>query len=447
MKKYSPTVSVIMSVYNGERYLRKAVASILHQTFEDFEFIIINDGSTDGTREILESYHDDRIVLIHQDNAGLTKALHRGLSLARGEYVARIDADDVAKPSRLENQLQFLKKHPKVMLVGSNCYNIDENGSVLSLTDLPVDEVQIKWNLLFYNCLRHSTVMFRRKEVDNLGGYNTAIPYAQDYDLWMRIAGKYSVANLKEPLVYLRVPREGTITYDKIDEQTQQAEQIYLNVLRTLDPEITHRENEVRALNKYIFSDGELNDIERAEKLFIRIYSAFCNSSFTVNTNKDALNRIMYAPYVKFAWSYFNQGALYMFDRCVAKVMDSGFPGPFDIPAKDLCIEEESIFKALNNYFLTNKHDIQSAARAKNLFSRQYASLAWHYYAMGDMRQFRRCLNRSFRNHPSPGGAVLLLKSLLGRRTIEGIHRLRVMFDEGLPVSRMAENDNSKQVK
>ena len=351
MKEYSPTVSVIMSVYNGERYLQKAVASILHQTFEDFEFIIINDGSTDESREILESYDDDRIVLLQQKHTGLTKSLRAGFSLARGDYVARIDADDLAKPERLEKQLKFLRKHPKVMLVGSNCYNIDENGRVLSITDLPVDEVQIKWNLLFYNCLRHSTVMFRRKEVDNLGGYNTAIPYAQDYDLWMRIAGTYSVANLKEPLVYLRVPREGTITFDKIHEQTQHAEQIYLNVLRTLDPEITHRENEVRALKKYIFSDGELNDIDRAENLFMRIYSAFCNSSFTVNTNKDALNRIMFAPYVMFAWSYFNQGDLDKFYRCVAKVLDSGFQGPFDVPANDLFKEEESIFKALNNYF------------------------------------------------------------------------------------------------
>jgi glycosyltransferase involved in cell wall biosynthesis len=440
----TPVISILMSVYNGEKYLRNAVNSILDQTITDFEFIIINDGSTDKSREILESYHDDRIVLLHQQNAGLTKSLSTGLSLARGEYVARIDADDLAKPSRLENQLQFLSKHPKVMLVGSNCYNIDENGSVLSLTDLPVDEVHIKWNLLFYNCLRHSTVMFRRKEVTNLGGYNTTIPYAQDYDLWLRIAGKYSVANLKEPLVYLRVPREGTITYDKIDEQAQHADQIYLNVLRTLDPEITRRENEVRALKKYIFSDGELNDIGRAEKLFIRIYSAFCNSSFTVNINKDRLNRIVYAPYVKFAWSYFNQGNLDMFDHCVAKVMDSGFRGPFEIPADDLYQKEEFTFKALNKYFLGNKQDVASRVRKKFFFSRQYAYLAWNYYSMGEMRQFRRCLSRSFRNHPSPGGAVLLLKSLLGRRTIEGIHRLRLMFDDRLPMSRMSKND--KQV-
>ena len=277
----TPVISIVMSVYNGEKYLPDTVSSIFSQTITVFEFIIINDGSTDRSREILESYDDDRIVLLQQKHTGLTKSLNQGLSLARGEYIARIDADDLAKPERLEMQLHYLRNNPKVILLGSNCYNINEDGSLLSITDLPVDEVQIKWNLLFHNCLRHRTVMFRRKEVDSLGGYNTTIPYAQDYDLWLRIAGKYSVANLKEPLVYLRVPREGAISYDKIDEQTQQAERIYLNVLRTLDSEITGREHEVIGLNKYIFSDGDLFDIDRGEKLFNSIYSAFCNSSFT----------------------------------------------------------------------------------------------------------------------------------------------------------------------
>ena len=134
----------------------------------------------------------------------------------------------------------------------------------------------------------------------------------------------------------------------------------------------------------------------------------------------------MYAPYVKFAWAYFNQGDLDNFNRCVNKLMDSGFPGPFDTPTNDLYKKEESIFKALNKYFLANKQDAESDDREKNFLCSQYTYLAWTYYAMREMKQFRRCLLKSFRNYPSVKGVVVLLKSLLGRRAIEAIHRLKV---------------------
>jgi glycosyltransferase involved in cell wall biosynthesis len=437
----TPVISVVMSVCNGERYLRDAVDSILDQTCEDFEFIIINDGSTDGSREILESYNDGRIFLIHQDNTGLTRALKKGISLSRGEYIARIDADDSAKSVRLEKQLVFLRNNPKVILLGSNCYKVDENGSIVGITDLPVDDLNIKWNLLFYNCVCHSTVMFRRKEVENLGGYNATMQYAQDYDLWLRIAKKYSVANLQEPLVNLRVPGAGAITFENSDEQTQQAERIHLNVLRTLDPAIEGRENDVNDLKNYMFRNGKLRKIEDAEKLFISIFSAFCNSPFTVNISKDIVNSVMFVPYVKFAWSYFNRGDASNFNRCVTKIMDSGFPGPFEVPTDDISKNERALFEALENYFRANIHDVKLRARKRNFLSAQYTYFAWHYYAMGAMRQFRRCLHLSFRNHPSPKGAVLFLKSLLGKKTMEGIHRLRSRYDETLHMNHVTRDD------
>ena len=424
----TPVLSVLMSVYNGEKYLNLAVDSILKQTFKDFEFIIINDGSIDRTREILESYQDERIVLIHQENNGLTRALNKGLSLAKGEFIARMDADDSCKPERLEKQVAYLREKPEIVLLGSNCFNVDGEGTLIGQSDLPTDAVQIKWNLLFYNCLRHSTVMFRRKEVKKIGGYKSTICYAQDYDLWLRIAERYPIACLKDPLIYYRVPRKGTITYEKESEQTKQAEHTYSEVVHKLIPEITFMEDEIKELRYFISDNGELKNVDSAEKLFLRIYSAFCNSSFTAHISKDKLKSIMYAPYVRFAWCYFNKGDLNNFDRCVNKLMDSGFPGPFDTPTNDLYKEEKSIFRALNNYYLANKKDVESAAREKNFLCSQYSYLAWIYYAMGEMHQFRRCLLKSFRNHPSVKGAVVLLKSLLGRRAIEAIHRLRVNY-------------------
>ena len=117
--KNDPKISVVMAVYNGEKYLREAIDSILNQTFKDFEFIIVNDGSTDRTREILESFIDPRIVLIHQEHMGLTKSLNRGIALAKGKYIARQDADDISMAERLEKQFNFLESHENVALLGT----------------------------------------------------------------------------------------------------------------------------------------------------------------------------------------------------------------------------------------------------------------------------------------------------------------------------------------
>src|SRR4051794_29608800 len=115
-----PKVTVLLAVYNGERYLREAIDSILGQTFQDFEFLIINDGSTDSTREIILSYHDPRIRLVdNEDNIGQTRSLNRGLALAAGQFVARQDADDISEPERLASQVAFLEIHPEVVLLGT----------------------------------------------------------------------------------------------------------------------------------------------------------------------------------------------------------------------------------------------------------------------------------------------------------------------------------------
>ena len=128
----NPKVTVLMSVYNGEKYLQEAIDSILEQTFKDFEFLIINDGSTDKTGEILESYHDLRIKIINNEkNIGLTKSLNKGLKLARGEYIARQDADDISMPERLEKEVEFLETHQDYAVVGAFAKIINKNSEIL----------------------------------------------------------------------------------------------------------------------------------------------------------------------------------------------------------------------------------------------------------------------------------------------------------------------------
>jgi len=195
-----PKVSVVMSVYNGERYLREAIDSILNQTFKDFEFITINDGSTDRTSEILESYNDLRIVLIHQENIGLTKSLNKGIALAKGEYIARQDADDISMPERLEKQISFLEEHKSVALLGTTVKIIDENGSLIHIRKYPCDSSSIKKVIKDDNYFCHGSVVFRKQFFSELGGYREIFSSAQDYDLWLRFAENFEVANLSTPL-------------------------------------------------------------------------------------------------------------------------------------------------------------------------------------------------------------------------------------------------------
>jgi glycosyltransferase involved in cell wall biosynthesis len=203
-----PRVSVLMSVYNGERFLINSVESILEQTFPDFEFLIIDDGSTDSTWEILEKYADKeaRIILVRNEkNIGLTRSLNKGLALARGEYLARQDADDISLPQRLEMQVKFLDAHPEVSLVGTGMEIIDENGKILALHQPPTDHESIAAELLIKNnSVGHSTVMARLDILKELRGYNERLPYAQDYDLWWRLCRKRKIANLPEILVKWR---------------------------------------------------------------------------------------------------------------------------------------------------------------------------------------------------------------------------------------------------
>ncbi len=200
-----PKVTVLMPVYNGEKYLRKAIESILNQTFKDFEFLIINDGSTDRTKEIILSYRDQRIVYLeNEENIGLTKSLNKGLKIAKGEYIARMDGDDVSLPERLEKQVEFLDRNSDYVLVGSDCTVLDESGKKIR-TDLSIlSNSTLKAALALKNCFKHGSVMFRKDTFFSAEGYDENFYCTQDYDLWTRMVKKGSVCNLPEVLFYRR---------------------------------------------------------------------------------------------------------------------------------------------------------------------------------------------------------------------------------------------------
>ena len=211
----APQVTVLMAVYNGNRYLREAVDSMLGQTFTDFEFIIINDSSTDTSREILSTYSDSRIrVVENEQNIGLTKSLNRGLSLARGEYVARMDADDRSHSERLQKQVAYLDAHPNVAVLGTQHNTINAKGILMPFWTIkrPVDPLAFRWCWIFDNPIAHSTAVFRRGIVWGvLGGYDENFRTSQDFELWSRVGrNNYVMCNLTDVLLDFRVHKQST---------------------------------------------------------------------------------------------------------------------------------------------------------------------------------------------------------------------------------------------
>lgn len=218
-----PAISVVMSVYNGEKYAPEAVESILAQTFRDFELIIIDDGSTDGTKALLENYatRDPRVRLISRPNKGLTKTLNEGLGLARGEFIARMDADDVSLPTRFEKQVEFLWAHPDCVCVGARVLRVDPYGSPLSESDHKLTHEEIDAQLIEQGlgwAITHPAAMMRRDAVQKVGGYREQFKTSQDLDLWLRLAEVGRLANLPEVLLKYRYHPE-SVGFTKFEEQ------------------------------------------------------------------------------------------------------------------------------------------------------------------------------------------------------------------------------------
>ena len=230
-----PPISVVMAVWNGEPYLRAAVDSILHQDFEDFEFIIVDDGSTDNTAAILDTYEDPRIVRMKNDaNLGLAKSLNRGLDAARGTYIARQDADDVSLPDRFAKQLKFLEEHQEICILGTGCRLIDDADRPGAISLQPQDDLAIRWQMLFANAFFHTSVMVRRSILEENGlRYDQTIRFSQDFDLWARTIEQANGANLSDPLVELRI-HDDSVSRRHSDAQIEIAETVTRRQLSTL---------------------------------------------------------------------------------------------------------------------------------------------------------------------------------------------------------------------
>ncbi|MFD1000113.1 glycosyltransferase family 2 protein [Ohtaekwangia kribbensis] len=220
-----PVISVLMPVYNAELYLRQAIDSILSQHFEDFELLIFNDGSKDSSKEIIQSFCDPRIHLIDfENNQGYVTLLNLGLRKARGKYIARMDADDIAHPYRFQKQYEFLEQNKEYILCGTNFKIVDRD----QIVKLPSDDEEIKLKLLYINAFCHPSVMFRASTIrEKRILYSTAHMPFEDYELWVRISELGKLKNLQEVLLCYRIHdknislKQRTKTQQELKRETQ----------------------------------------------------------------------------------------------------------------------------------------------------------------------------------------------------------------------------------
>lgn len=298
-----PDVSILMTVYNGEKYLKETIESVLIQTFKDFEFIVIDDGSTDRSGEIIASFHDPRVIYIYQANAGVAAASNKGLAMVKGRYVARIDADDICMKDRIRLQYEFLEKNPDYVLCGSTAEMIDMDSNYIFTSRLPLIDEDIRKVLEKENCFVHSSTFFRTEAALKLGGYNEMVKfYFNDYIFLYQLSKQGKVCNFREPLVrYRMVPhsislkirdtRFRTILKDIVRKGT--AEQAELDYLTRF--EHSHNLNQTDKTYNYFITLAKLYRIEANNwgRSMHYLFMAFRLKPFALSYMTSAIIQIM----------------------------------------------------------------------------------------------------------------------------------------------------------
>jgi glycosyltransferase involved in cell wall biosynthesis len=301
----APKVTVLMAAYNEKRFIREAVESILDQTFPDFEFLIINDGSTDGTRNLLLSYDDPRIRFIdNEQNIGLVKSLNRGLALARGEYIARQDADDRSHRFRLEKQVLFMEANPDVVLLGTQVLLVNEFGrpARLAYSHRPVTKLGIRWRLMIDSAFVHSSVMFRRKVIwDELHGYNELFVDREDAELWSRVTVDHEAQNLSETLLDSRTHSASITANFGTKSDHSFYEIIRRNLYRYLQSETIPGDRWIR-LHLATYSGQPITDhkdakhlIDGFSKIFIRFTELNPEASYSNEIGQALSDQLIHA--------------------------------------------------------------------------------------------------------------------------------------------------------
>ena len=218
----NPLISVVMSVLNREKYVPAAIQSVLDQSYTNFEFIIIDDGSTDRTLEVIRQFTDPRIrVMVNEKNLGISRSSNLGVKIAQGRYIARMDSDDVCLPRRFEKQVEFLRLHPEVGVLGTEVNELIGNGKAITRSrNILTDPYSIKFWLLTDSVIYNPTAMINKEILLQVNGYDPAFNYSEDYELWTRLAKITQITVLPDPLLNYRIHPE-SVSVEKSEEQKQ----------------------------------------------------------------------------------------------------------------------------------------------------------------------------------------------------------------------------------
>lgn len=288
-------VSVLMSTFNEAAFVEEAVESILSQTFVDFEFIIVDDDSTDGTRPILRNFDDQRIVLIENDeNIGFVRSLNKGLDECTGKYVARMDGDDVSERHRLETQLRYLESKPDTGIVGSFYWKVTGSGVVKKLCRKPATDVEIRFELLLAPPFAHPSVMFERAllEEHNIR-YSPHYPGIEDYDLWPRLLRHTCGENIPEPLLRYRVHGNNQSLQNRRN-MLREHDKIALRVVREYVPDFDTTLREVSQLRMLVHRGYEFSpyDIDNRRSELAGRYLDLFNAYKERYRNESGISKV-----------------------------------------------------------------------------------------------------------------------------------------------------------
>ena len=262
----TPSVSVVMAAYNSGEFIGQAIQSVLDQTHKDFEFIIVDDGSTDNTLEVIRQFHDPRIrLIVNETNLGIVGSVNHGIDISRGEFIARMDSDDVCLPQRLEKEIEYLHAHPEIGVLGTEVREILNTGEIITRSrHILTDPYLIKFWLLTDTVINNPTAVIRKELLVQVNGYDPEYIYAQDYEIWTRLAKITKITVLPEPLVNWR-KHGGNITIAKWKKQSD----LHNRVVKREVKSLTGLEFSDEVLNGILSSDILSPDLTRqAVKLF-----------------------------------------------------------------------------------------------------------------------------------------------------------------------------------
>lgn len=323
-----PTVTVLMSAYNSAPFILEAVESILKQTWINFEFIIIDDGSSDNSVDLICSFSDKRIKLICNDkNIGLTASLNRGINIAQGKYIARMDADDIAEPNRLSSQVNFLEKHPDIGILGSPCLLFDNTATdSYSIYYVPDNDLEIRWTSLLNNPFAHPTVMLRRDILSQYSlNYDETFKTAQDYEFWTRLLNYTQGANLDFPILRYRTG-EG-ITKTKRESQLKNHDFIAYRTIQNTLPELSISLENVTQIRSLMITKDIYNQSNRSSKLeslkalteYLRIFNLFISKYDKDDLNIKKLKNKEFVNILKMLLKIIRSSGSYKFSKEVLK--------------------------------------------------------------------------------------------------------------------------------